>query len=84
MCKLVLIASYWLKSGSSSPGRATASQAVGSGFESRFPLFFSYASDAGFVSIIPYVEVRRLENPQAVVAGDLASSIDLISGLLEI
>lgn len=26
------------KSGSSSPGRATASQAVGSGFESRLPL----------------------------------------------
>ena len=27
-----------IKSGSSSPGRATASQAVGSGFESRLPL----------------------------------------------
>ena len=26
--------------GSSSPGRATASQAVGSGFESRLPLMF--------------------------------------------
>ena len=31
------------KSGNSSRGRATASQAVGSGFESRFPLFFFFA-----------------------------------------
>ena len=30
------------KRGSSSPGRATASQAVGSGFESRLPLLFSF------------------------------------------
>ena len=37
MCKLVPIA-IGHKSGSSSPGRATASQAVGSGFESRLPL----------------------------------------------
>lgn len=28
------------KSGSSSSGRATASQAVGSGFEPRLPLFY--------------------------------------------
>ena len=31
-------------SGSSSPGRATASQAVGSGFESRLPLDLTQAS----------------------------------------
>jgi hypothetical protein len=37
MCKLVPTA-IGQKSGSSSPGRATASQAVGSGFESRLPL----------------------------------------------
>ena len=40
------------KSGSSSPGRATASQAVGSGFESRLPLEARY---------------RLLDNPDLII-----------------
>jgi uncharacterized protein len=42
------------KSGSSSPGRATASQAVGSGFESRLPLLiYTMEKKNFFVTLTP-------------------------------